>query len=105
MVLQRARASQPAPDSASVALLALAGVSAAGLAVAGRRMSMPRVRAARPVASRAGCVQMYWHIYPRDFGDSNFHDKDRRRPTRHGTPGSRLNKEHNVEPGRTEALG
>jgi hypothetical protein len=61
--------------------------------------------AARPAASRAGVVKMFWHIYPRDFSDSNFHDKDRRRPGKHGTAGSTLNKEYNIEPGQHQALG
>jgi hypothetical protein len=48
---------------------------------------------------------MYWHIYPRDFSDSNYGDQDRRRPSRHGTPGSLLNKEFNLEPGRVQEIG
>ena len=113
-----APAAEPAPVLAMLAVAGVAAAAAGAAVLAGRKRAAPlgpRMTAGRPLrgaraalpkgAGRAGTIQMYWHIYPRDFSDSNYGDADRRRPSRHGTPGSLLNKEFNLEPGRVQQIG
>ena len=42
---------------------------------------------------------MYWHIFPRDYSDSDFHDN------RRSTAGTILTKEYHIEPGQSQTVG
>lgn len=61
----------------------------------------PQAVAARPalVVSTRATISMYWHIFPRDYSDSNWSDQSR---TSQGTV---LTNEYNLEPGQQQALG
>ena len=49
-------------------------------------------------AKRSG-IRMYWHIFPRDYSDSDFHDN------RRSTAGTILTKEYHIEPGQSQTVG
>jgi hypothetical protein len=57
--------------------------------------------AARPTlaATSRAAVCMYWHIFPRDYSDSNWSDRTRT------SQGTILTKEYNLEPGQQQTLG
>lgn len=76
----------------AVALLIALIPAVAGFSTLGRSRSMaPR--------SRRGGISMYWHIFPRDYSDSDFHS-----PTR-TSAGTILTKEYHIEPGKHQAVG
>ena len=67
-----------------------------------RRSNAVRAGFAGKAASRSkrsGTISMYWHVFPRDYSDSNFLDDGR---TYEGTI---LTKEYHIEPGESRNLG
>ncbi len=62
----------------------------------------PHTVASRPALAgveRASRIEMYWHIFPRDYSDSSWHENTR------SSAGTLLTKEYNLEPGKHQALG